>query len=243
MHLICTVILVLSFDGCVSKDHQNVTNKTGKVSVPSQQLMQTQEPKSKVMVQQTKWLFVGDSLTAGFGLEAQSSYVSVLGSMIKTHKFVDSTTGLVPKLINAGVSGDTSTGALRRLSWLLADQPHRIFLCIGANDGLRGQPLELLKSNLSNLTKMIKSKGIDLMLMGMRIPPNYGIEYSKGFAKVYAQVAQEQNVPLYPFLLVNVAGHSHLNQTDGIHPNREGHQLIAQQLFNHLKVSAIIKKN
>ena len=179
-------------------------------------------------------------MTAGYGLDAQSSYVSLLENMIKVQDFVDTKTGLIPKLVNAGVSGDTSTGALRRLSWLLADQPDRVFLCIGANDGLRGQPIKVLKSNLINLSKMIQSKGIELMLMGMRIPPNYGVEYSEGFAKVYKQVAEEHNVALYPFLLANVAGHNHLNQTDGIHPNRKGHQLIAQQLFKHLENAAVI---
>lgn len=239
INLLCLSFFSFSLCFCTNKEDQNVTQKIVAESDLNRNLSRDQKLKPSVKPQ-PKWLFIGDSLTAGYGIEAQSAYVSLLEDMIEVQELVDSKTGLVPKLVNAGVSGDTSSGALRRLSWLLADQPTRIFLCIGANDGLRGQPLELLKNNLSDLSTIIKSKGIELILMGMRIPPNYGEEYSHSFAKVYERVANEHNLALYPFLLANVAGHNHLNQTDGIHPNREGHQLIAKQLVTYLKKADIL---
>jgi acyl-CoA thioesterase I len=233
--MMSTLLCVSVFIGC--------TPKTGPIpKTKSQSKSKHIEPHAndhKVMVAQKlnrpKWLFIGDSLTAGYGLDANSSYVAILQRAIEAEAWVEPVSGQMPKLINAGVSGDTSAGALRRVSWLLADQPTRVFLCIGANDGLRGQPVAMLKKNLNQLISIMKEMSIEVHLIGMQVPPNYGAEYSTEFTQAYQQVAEEQQVNLYPFLLANVAGVANLNQSDGIHPNREGHQVVAQQFHTYLK--------
>ncbi len=190
----------------------------------------------------TKWLFVGDSLTAGFGLELEAAYVALMQQKIKKEHWIDPHSKLSPLLINAGISGDTSAGALRRIDWLLADEPTRVFLCIGANDGLRGQAISSLKENLLKMIKKLKKRGVQITLMGMQVPPNYGQEYSTKFKESYVEIALSEKLDLYPFLLDKVGGISELNQSDGIHPNHQGHQVIAEGLFNHiLKRGYLIK--
>ena len=190
------------------------------------------------------WLFVGDSLTAGYGLEPEFSFVSRLQEKILQEEWVDPISGQTPKLKNAGVSGDTSAGTLRRMTWLLSDGADRVFLCIGANDGMRGQPIKALKSNLSEIARRIKSHGASLHLSKILLPPNYGAEYTKRFAQSYEEVAMEEGLSLFPFLLRGVAGERHLNQVDGIHPNAAGHQKIADQLLTHLaEIGLIVKRS
>ena len=192
----------------------------------------------------SRWLFVGDSLTAGFGLEVEAAYVALIQAKILKEDWIDSKSKKQLKLINAGISGDTSAGVLRRLDWLLADSPNRVFLCIGANDGLRGQSITALKDNLIKIIQKIKSKGIEVTLIGMQVPPNYGVEYSAQFKQSYFDVAESESVPLYPFLLQGVGGVAELNQNDGIHPNHQGQEVIAEQLFKYiLKENYLTKAN
>lgn len=190
----------------------------------------------------TKWLFVGDSLTAGYGLEPEAAYVALIQKKIHQEAWLDAESKQVPILINAGISGDTSAGALRRIDWLLAEQPSRVFLCIGANDGLRGQAVSALEMNLTKLIEKIKKKGIQVTLMGMQVPSNYGPEYSAQFKQSYQTVAESQKIALYPFLLKGVGGVAELNQSDGIHPNHEGQQKIATQLFEYILQQAYLSK-
>lgn len=193
---------------------------------------------------ESRWLFVGDSLTAGYGLEAEAAYVALIQNKILKDHWLDTQSKKRPKLINAGISGDTSAGALRRLDWLLADSPNRVFLCIGANDGLRGQSIAALKDNLIKIIQKVKSKGIKVTLMGMQVPPNYGVKYSVQFKQSYFDIAKSQNVPLYPFLLEGVGGVAELNQSDGIHPNHQGQEVIAEQLFKYfLEENYLTKAN
>ena len=180
-----------------------------------------------------RWLFVGDSLTAGFGVTPQESYVSILESELKT-------LGHSIQLQNAGVSGDTSAGVKRRIKWLLRDRPDRLFLAIGANDGLRGHPIEEMKKNIFETVKVAQSQGIDVLLMGMRLPPNYGQDYTQRFERAFHEVAERLKVPLLPFLLEGVGGVPKLNLPDGIHPNAEGHRRVADHVLSFLKQQKII---
>ena len=217
---------ILGLNGCSPKKEPVLEEFTSS----SKSIQSNQGDSSRLKEKQKNhvWAFVGDSLTAGFGVTSQESYVSLLEKRLKT---------LNPslKLVNAGVSGDTSAGVLRRLDWILQDHPQWIFLCIGANDGLRGLSLSDLEKHLETLIDRMQKVGSKVVLMGMKIPPNYGPIYTKGFADLYARVAQKKNVPFLPFLLEGVAGEPTLNQSDGIHPNPQGHQKIALHVFDFIQ--------
>ena len=178
--------------------------------VPEEHQEQTEASGPKVII-------VGDSLTAGLGLSADSAYPTVLTGLMRE-------ADLPTQIINAGVSGDTTAGGLRRIDWVISQGPDLILIELGANDGLRGIPITEVTSNLNEMIDKVQNAGIDVMLVGMQIPPNYGKEYAKQFKEVFPQVAQEQGVPLLPFLLKDVAGVRDLNQPDGIHPTAKGHK-------------------
>jgi acyl-CoA thioesterase-1 len=133
------------------------------------------------------------------------------------------------------VSGDTSAGGLRRLDWALRLKPDVVIVALGANDGLRGQPPAALRDNLTRIVERARAAGSRVLLAGMRVPPNYGDDYSRAFAAVYPTVARATGVPLAPFLLDGVAGDPRLNQSDGIHPTAEGQRVIAERIWPYLK--------
>ena len=141
---------------------------------------------------------------------------------------------------NAGVSGDTSAGVLRRLDWILGGEVKVAFIAIGANDGLRGLPVAELRKNLEEIIRRVRARNIRPLLAGMHMPPNYGAEYTQAFAAVYPDVAREMKVPLLPFLLEGVGGVEAMNQADGIHPNEEGHKHIAVLVEAWLKKERLI---
>jgi len=171
---------------------------------------------------------LGDSLTAGLGVGVDEAYPALLEARLRRDGFDYS-------VVNAGVSGDTSAGGLRRLDWTLRLSPAIVIVALGANDGLRGQPPEGLRDNLTRIIERARGAGARVLLAGMRVPPNYGDEYGRAFAAVYPAVAQATGVPLAPFLLDGVAGNPRLNQADGIHPTAEGQRRIADQLWPYLK--------
>jgi acyl-CoA thioesterase-1 len=138
-------------------------------------------------------------------------------------------------VVNAGVSGDTSAGGLRRVDWALRARPEIVIVALGANDGLRGLPVDALRDNLEQIVRRVRAAGARVLLAGMRVPPNYGDEYARDFAAVFPEVARRTGVPLAPFLLDGVAGEARLNQADGIHPTAEGQRLIASRLWSHLR--------
>lgn len=173
------------------------------------------------------WYFVGDSLTAGFGVTPADAWVSRLGEALAER-------GQSVSVRNAGVSGDTSAGVVRRLDWILSDDIHTVFLAIGANDGLRGLPVDALRANLRQIIQRCRDRGARVILAGMQMPPNYGPDYTRAFAAVYGEVAQLEKTPLMPFLLADVGGVAELNQGDGIHPNAEGHQRMAENVLRFL---------
>jgi len=172
-------------------------------------------------------VFLGDSLTAGLGLSVDEAYPAHVASLLAAR-------GIEVRILNAGVSGDTSAGGLERLDWFLRRHPDVVVVELGANDGLRGQPLESLEANLRAIVRRSLEAGARVLLAGMRIPPNYGPEYSEGFAALYPRIAREENVALLPFLLEGVAAVPELNQPDGIHPNAEGQRLVAQNVAEAL---------
>ena len=139
------------------------------------------------------------------------------------------------RMINAGVSGDTSAGGLARLEWVLRNDPAIVIVALGANDGLRGQPVSALRANLAAIVERLQARKVKVLLAGMRLPPNYGARFTADFSGVFADVARRTGVPLMPFLLDGVAAEASLNQADGIHPNAAGHRMIAERLWPYLR--------
>jgi acyl-CoA thioesterase-1 len=174
-------------------------------------------------------LFLGDSLTEGLGVSKAQAYPHLVQTMIETK--LDKNI----KAINAGVSGSTSSDALNRLQWYLKQKPDMVFIALGANDGLRGLNLEQTQKNLEAIITHAKNSGAKVLLSGMLLPPNYGLDYTQAFQKMYENIKEKHNLAYLPFLLQDVAGVKELNQADGIHPNAKGHQQVAQTVFNFLK--------
>ena len=171
-------------------------------------------------------LFYGDSLTAGYGSSPEEAFPALIEK-----EFNKKETKV--RIINAGVSGETSAGGLGRIDWVLK-QPIDIFILeLGANDGLRGLPVEATRKNLQAIVDKVKSKypNAKIVLAGMMIPPNMGADYAENFRKMFPELAKKNNLTLMPFLLEGVAGNPKLNIADGIHPNPQGHKIIANKLF------------
>lgn len=175
-------------------------------------------------------LFLGDSLTAGLGVQSAEAFPALIAEKIRA-------AGLPFDVENAGLSGDTSAGGLRRIDWLLQRPIDVLFLELGANDGLRGQPLKSLKANLQAIIDKTKAKNpqAKVVLAGMQVPPNLGAEYASGFERIFAELAQENNAVLIPFLLEGVGGNRELNQQDLIHPSAAGHRIIADLVWRALE--------
>ena len=173
-------------------------------------------------------VFLGDSLTAGLGLSPDASYPALLQRKLDDR-------GYRYEVVNAGVSGDTSAGGLRRLDWSLEGDVKVLVVALGANDGLRGLSPQDLAANLSTILNRARDKGITVILAGMEAPPNYGADYTRQFRAVYLDLAKKYKVRFVPFLLHGVAGISGLNQPDGIHPNARGAQLIAELVWPALE--------
>lgn len=172
-------------------------------------------------------VFLGDSLTAGYGLDAEQAYPVLVEKRLEED-------GIAIRALNAGVSGDTTSGGLSRLDWLLSQEPDVVVVGLGGNDGLRGLPLEQAESNLREIVRRSKAAGARVLLLGMQIPPNYGPEYAEGFKEMYPRIAEDLDIPLLPFLLEGVGGVAELNQGDGIHPTAEGQEKVADTVTPYL---------
>lgn len=174
-------------------------------------------------------LFLGDSLTEGLGVAKQDAYPSLVKDLFKNklNKNIN--------IINAGVSGSTTSDSLSRLKWYLKSKPNTVFIALGANDGLRGLNLKQSQENLEQIIKLAQKNKTKVFLAGMLIPPNYGPAYSNEFEKMFINIKNKYNLEFMPFLLKGVAGVQELNQNDGIHPNEEGHKVIANEVFKFLK--------
>ena len=139
------------------------------------------------------------------------------------------------RVINAGVSGDTTAGGLRRVPWILNNKPELVILELGANDGLRGLPVDQTKSNIRQIIRQLQEAGTTVVLAGMKLPPNYGQDYTTSFEAMYQMLAKEYQLVLIPFFLEGVGGSSSLNQADGIHPTKEGYGIIVEQVLKVLR--------
>lgn len=174
-------------------------------------------------------LIVGDSISAGFGLDTRKGWVALLEQRLKQEGFED-------KVVNASISGDTSAGGLARLPAALAThKPDVVVIELGGNDGLRGQPPAQLQQNLASMIQQSRDSGAKVLLLGMQIPPNYGKRYVEAFAKVFGDVAQKEKVPFVPFFLEGVGGHPELMQADGLHPAVAAQDKLLENVWPTLK--------
>lgn len=174
-------------------------------------------------------LFLGDSLTEGLGVTKEDAFPKLVETMIQAELKKDVT------VINGGVSGSTTSDGLDRLKWYIKKKPSIVFLALGANDGLRGFDLKQSQENLEEIIKYAQESNAKVLLAGMLIPPNYGPKYSENFRKMYEQLKDKYKLKNMPFLLEGVAGNKELNQRDGIHPNEQGHKIIAKNVFEFIK--------
>ncbi len=175
-------------------------------------------------------LFLGNSLAAGFGLDPELAFPALIQQKIDS-------LGWNFNVINAGLSGETSSGGLRRIDWLLQRDVDVLFLELGANDGLRGIPLELTKQNLQAIIDRVRAKNpaVKIVIAGMMVPPNLGVEYTRAFRAIFPDLAKRNQAALVPFLLEGVGGVPELNLPDGIHPTAAGHRIVAQNVWKVLR--------
>ena len=173
-------------------------------------------------------LAFGDSLTAGYGLPADQGFVAQLQQALDA-------AGLAARVLDGGVSGDTTAGGLARLDWSLADDPDAVILELGANDGLRGLDPAATRANLDAMLGRLAAAGKPVLLAGMLAPPNLGPEYGAEFNRIYPELAAAHGVPLYPFFLDGVAAEPTLNQSDGIHPNEAGVRVIVERMLPEIR--------
>lgn len=175
----------------------------------------------------TKILFLGDSLTEGYGVSKDKSYPQWVKKKLEAR-------GIQVEILNGSISGSTTASSLSRMKWFLKAKPHFVFLALGANDGLRGIKVEESEKNLGDAIALAQSKKIKVIIAGMMVPPNYGPDYGKKFKEMYPNLSKKYGVALLPFLLEGVAGEKEYNQEDGIHPNEAGHEKMGEKVADFL---------
>ena len=185
-------------------------------------------PKRPVSAERPRIVAFGNSLTAGLGVPPDQSYPAHLQRALNI-------AGYGYRVVNAGVSGDTTAGGVRRVSWVLNSTPTIVILELGGNDGLRGLSLHETQANLERIVQQLQRASVTVVLAGMKLPPNYGQDYTAGFEALYQAVATQYHLTRIPFFLDGVAGSSSLNQADGIHPTGEGYRLIVEKVFPTLE--------
>lgn len=215
----CYLMVFMTVLACAEK-------KESKVDAPEKE----KTPETKTASDKKKIMFFGDSLTAGMGLSEDEAFPAVIQGQLDS-------IGLPYEVINAGLSGETTASGKNRLDWVLNQEVEIFVLELGANDGLRGIPIEETRKNLQEMIDMVREKypNTTIVLAGMMIPPNMGPEYTKAFQELFPQLASKNDIALIPFLLDKVAGISELNQNDGIHPTAEGHQIVAENVWKVLE--------
>jgi acyl-CoA thioesterase-1 len=182
------------------------------------------QSRDKPNTERPRIIALGDSLTAGLGVASTDSYPSQLQQRLDQ-------AGYRYRVINAGVSGDTTAGALRRVDWVLKNRPRIVIVELGANDGLRGLDLKEMRANLARIIERLQAAGVTVVLAGMKLPPNYGADYSGRFAALYPDLARKYGVIFMSFFLEEVAAQATLNQADGIHPTEAGYRVIVDHLM------------
>jgi acyl-CoA thioesterase-1 len=178
---------------------------------------------------ETRILCLGDSLTEGYGVEHEAAYPARLERRLKELGHSD------VRVTNAGISGATSASAVSRLKWQLRERPEILILALGANDGLRGISVAEMRKNLDEAIALALDSGVRVLLAGMKLPPNYGPEYTRDFERVFTELAAERKIALIPFLLEGVAAHPELNQADGIHPTSRGYEIVTETVLDYLR--------
>lgn len=223
----CCIFLVLCFGGCDSKESTlpiespqpiNSVDTSGSASFPTRHSDSLEYPRIVAF---------GNSLTAGLGVSPDQSYPAQLQKRLTQ-------AGYRYKVVNAGVSGDTTAGGLRRLNWVLKSHPSIVIVELGVNDAMRGQPIASMYSNLDDIITKFQEVGTVVMLAGMKIPPNYGLDYTTDFSSMFEKLAQKHEITLIPFLLEGVAAKPNLNQADGIHPTAPGYQIVTDTVMEAL---------
>ena len=226
--LICFLVVFPLFAACTGESRQPEPPVPAAAPAPDAASAAARSPQA-ARSEGPQIIFLGDSLTAGLGLDIKESFPSIIQERLKRE-------GYEMGVVNAGVSGDTSAGGLRRLDWAMAQgEPRLIVVALGGNDGLRGLPPEQLEQNLASIIERAQKRGLTVILAGMEAPPNFGADYTARFRAVYPTLAKRYNVPLIPFLLEGVAGDPAFNQPDGIHPNPRGAQVVADLVWRTLE--------
>ncbi len=190
----------------------------------------TTEQNKKKRTEVKTVVFFGNSLTAGYGLDPREAFPALIQNKLDS-------LGLKYNVINAGLSGETTSGGDSRVDWVLNQQPDVFVLELGANDGLRGIPLAETRANLQSIINKVRKKNpeVEIVLAGMQIPPNMGPEYTAEFRTIFPELAQTNDIALIPFLLDGVAGNPELNQRDGIHPTAKGQIIVASNVWSVLE--------
>ncbi len=223
---LATLLLAVLLGACGSGE----THAPARASSPLPDAIPTARPAADppAAASELRIVFLGDSLTAGDGLPVDQAYPAVIERELRER-------GAAIRVVNAGLSGDTSTGGLARLDWLLKQRPDVIVVALGANDGLRGHLPEVTESNLRAIVTRSREAGAAVLLCGMRVPESMGAGFATSFREVYPRIATDLDVPLVPFLLDGVALEPDLNLPDGIHPNPEGQRRLAATVLRHLE--------
>jgi acyl-CoA thioesterase-1 len=216
---VCLAFVVVWLPGCGSGESPAVAARStaGEAAAPVETAPVAVDTRPRIVA-------LGDSLTAGLGLDEGQAYPAILQERLDA-------AGIGLRVVNAGVSGDTSAGGLSRLEWALQGDVRLLIVALGGNDALRALPVEELRRNLSKILVRAKKGGIPTILTGMEAPTNLGHDYTAAFRSAYRSLAKEHGVVFLPFLLEGVAGVEHLNQRDGIHPTAEGARIVADQLW------------
>ncbi len=217
IRMISFIIAICGVVSCVDSGEQ-------KVYSPKNSIGSAEKP--------FKILILGDSLTEGYGINEDLAYPTLLEK--KLNQELNEGSERVYRIINGGISGSTTSGGVSRIEWFLRTEPDFLILALGGNDGLRGIPIKKIKSNLIKVVIAAQSNNIPILLAGMKIPPNYGLSYSEAFTEIFPQIANEYKIPLIPFLLVGGGGNPKMNLPDRIHPNPEGHRIIAETVHTRL---------
>ena len=215
---IIIVSLIILFSACTNNKKPESSNQNSNAK------------DSAIVTKKKSIVFFGNSLTAGYGVSPSEAFPAII------QKRIDSL-GLPYQVINAGVSGETSSGGKTRINWILREPVDIFVLELGANDGLRGTPLSETKKNLQDIIDTVKAKypHAKLVFAGMEIPPNMGQAYTTEFRNIYTELAKKNSMTLIPFLLEGVGGEPELNQADGIHPTAKGHLIVAENVWRQIE--------
>lgn len=238
--LSASVLFCLSLIGCDAQEDGLVASRDSPLAQSEMGLQGREGEQDPVETRsipadpQPKIVAFGDSLTAGLGVSRDQSYPRQLEQKIQA-------LGYDYQVINAGVSGETTAGGVRRIDWILKSQPTLVILELGANDALRGQPLLQSYNNLQRIISRLQAEDVSVILAGMKIPLNYGEAYTKEFEEMYEKLAAQHRIPLIPFFLEGVAAQRELNQGDGIHPTAEGYAIVVENVWKVLE-SLLIKE-